>query len=236
MLSVAEKPESAAVPGRYADATLEEYVASTPTQQKALMAASQIVDYLTERSEKVARSAVFIGAPGVGKSHLAAAVCRAVYPHFREPFLRDMADWTQRLYAYRQEYGGADGSPRPPKNPNNTPVWVNVPSLLVDLKAEMRLDTEDQERTTFARALRNYAGLVVLDDVGRERISEWTGELLYTIVNDRYERELPTIATSNLSAPELVAAGYWPAISRLAQDGALVEIVAPDHRLSSKER
>ena len=71
----------------------------------------------------------------------------------------------------------------------------------------------------------------MLDDLGRERISEWTGELLYVVVNDRYERGLPTIATSNLTVEELVAAGYWPAISRLAQDGRLVEIKAPDQRL-----
>jgi DNA replication protein DnaC len=93
------------------------------------------------------------------------------------------------------------------------------------------MNLDEQTVTTWMRSLRGHEGLVVLDDIGRERISEWTGELLYTVVNDRYEFRLPTIATSNLSAQELVAAGYWPAISRLAQDGALVEIKAPDFRL-----
>jgi hypothetical protein len=42
---------------------------------------------------------------------------------------------------------------------------------------------------------------------------------------------LPTIASSNLSPAELAASGYWPVVSRLAEDGALVRIEAPDRRI-----
>lgn len=57
-----------------------------------------------------------------------------------------------------------------------------------------------------------------------------TGQMLG--LNARYEARLPTIVTSNLTAEDLAASfPYWPAISRLAEDGTLVKITAPDHRL-----
>lgn len=213
MLSAPETIVALTVPKRYWTATLDTYVPATQAQRKALDAARRIAN-------GEAKSAVFIGPPGVGKSHLAASVCHAKAIEVFGPY-------NEAVAAYNR--GDSPDRPKPPMRLE--PQWVNVPSLVVDLKAEMNLDSHEQERTTWARTLRGHEGLVVLDDIGRERISEWTGELLYTIVNDRYEFRLPTIATSNLSASELVDAGYWPAISRLAQDGALVEIVAPDHRL-----
>jgi DNA replication protein DnaC len=107
--------------------------------------------------------------------------------------------------------------------------WVNVPQLLVDLRAEY--GTEDHETRGLVRMLRGSKGLVVLDDLGREKASDWTSELVYTLVNARYESLLPTCATTNLTPDELVANGYWPAISRLAEDGALVRVEGSDHRI-----
>lgn len=208
------------LPSRYAEAQLLPMVNQTPQQSEAYHAGRSFVDGIAAGRPA---SLVLIGSPGVGKSYLSAAVCNAVAA------LR-MCEW--RLDANRRNVEHAlgirfdfAGTPRLPMRP----VWVNVPSLLVDIKAEMGRD--EHPATDKARALRDYPETVVLDDLGRERISEWTGELVYVIVNDRYERRLPTIATSNLTVEELVAAGYWPAISRLAQDGRLVEIKAPDQRL-----
>ena len=96
---------------------------------------------------------------------------------------------------------------------------------------------DDRDAAAAVRALRRHPALVVLDDLGREKASDWTGELVYALVNARYENKLPTLVTSNLSPSELVASPYWPAISRLAEDGALVKIEAPDRRLTTgKER
>lgn len=107
--------------------------------------------------------------------------------------------------------------------------WVNVPQLLVDLRAEF--GTEDHEARALVRTLRASKGLVILDDIGREKASDWTSEMVYTLVNARYEALLPTCATTNLTPDELVANGYWPAISRLAEDGALVKVEGSDHRI-----
>lgn len=52
------------------------------------------------------------------------------------------------------------------------------------------------ERTRGARVL-------VLDDIGAERPTDWTLGELTLLVDHRYSEELPTILTSNLSLPEL---------------------------------
>ena len=41
------------------------------------------------------------------------------------------------------------------------------------------------------------ANLLVLDDLGAERVTHWELTQLYDVVNARYERRLPTIFTSN---------------------------------------
>lgn len=48
-------------------------------------------------------------------------------------------------------------------------------------------------------------GLLVLDDLGKGRQTEWTTEKLYMLVNRRWEGKLSTIITSNMSLDELCA-------------------------------
>lgn len=45
--------------------------------------------------------------------------------------------------------------------------------------------------------------LLVIDDLGKERKTDWTQSILYDIVNYRYEHLLPTIITTNLTTDEL---------------------------------
>ena len=47
------------------------------------------------------------------------------------------------------------------------------------------------------------ADVLVLDDLGVERETEWVLQTLYLIINNRYENMLPTIITSNLSLDNL---------------------------------
>ena len=41
--------------------------------------------------------------------------------------------------------------------------------------------------------------LLILDDVGKERVTEWRLEKLFEILNNRYENNLPIVFTSNYS-------------------------------------
>ena len=69
----------AAIPARFAGRTLASYTAETQEQQRALKVAT---DFATNFDERLRRgeSLILLGAPGTGKSHLAAAILQAIMP------------------------------------------------------------------------------------------------------------------------------------------------------------
>lgn len=73
-------------------------------------------------------------------------------------------------------------------------VFGDVPLLLTNLKR-----TFDQVGVSTAQIFDKYkqTPLLVLDDFGAGKITDWTVDVLYQIVNDRYNNRLPTIVTSN---------------------------------------
>jgi len=46
--------------------------------------------------------------------------------------------------------------------------------------------------------------LLIIDDLGKERATEWGSSKIYTIINGRYDRLMPTIVTTNYGDEELV--------------------------------
>lgn len=59
-------------------------------------------------------------------------------------------------------------------------------------------------------------GLLVLDDLGSEKLTEWAAERLGLIINYRYGYMLPTIVTSNLCIDEIGAVTSQRIASRLS--------------------
>lgn len=72
--------------------------------------------------------------------------------------------------------------------------------------------------------------VLVLDDVGAERPTDWTAERLFAIVNRRWMERLPIIATSNLDPAALRPALGDRTYSRLVLSGAKVLGVGGDDR------
>lgn len=64
------------------------------------------------------------------------------------------------------------------------------------LRADMDKDTHYRER------MQNI-DILILDDVGREKVSEWSQSIMFDIINYRYEHVLPIVVTSNLDTKEL---------------------------------
>ncbi|MEU6183851.1 MULTISPECIES: ATP-binding protein [Streptomyces] len=72
--------------------------------------------------------------------------------------------------------------------------------------------------------------LLLLDDLGAAKTSEWTEELTYRLINHRYEHMLPTLITTNLPTAELRATLGDRVASRLAEMTERVVLTGPDRR------
>lgn len=72
--------------------------------------------------------------------------------------------------------------------------------------------------------------LLVIDDLGAEKASEWTQERLYSVIDHRYAECLPVLVTGNLP-PRVIADQSGDRVaSRLAEMCAVVPFDGPDRR------
>lgn len=74
------------------------------------------------------------------------------------------------------------------------------------------------------------APVLVLDDLGAERITEWTEEQLYRLADERSRNARPTIVTSNLDGEQLRARYGARVIGRLFGGAALIKLDGADRR------
>jgi DNA replication protein DnaC len=77
--------------------------------------------------------------------------------------------------------------------------------------------------------------LLVVDDLGAAKGSEWTEEVNYRLINYRYEHRLPTVVTSNIPAKELATNLGERVTSRLREMAKLVALAGDDRRQPPKE-
>lgn len=71
------------------------------------------------------------------------------------------------------------------------------------------------------------APVLVIDDLGAERTSEWTAEQMFRLAHYRDVHCMPTIFTSNLEGAQLRERYGDRVINRLAEGATLIRIAAP---------
>jgi len=74
--------------------------------------------------------------------------------------------------------------------------YVGVPTMLDELRATYDKDAED----SFLSKMHFYQNvpLLVLDDLGVEKLTDWGYEKLYSIINSRLENGFPLVVTTNV--------------------------------------
>ncbi|MFD4553543.1 ATP-binding protein [Streptomyces sp. NPDC058469] len=96
--------------------------------------------------------------------------------------------------------------------------------LYADLRPRPGADSE-RELAAVSRC-----PLLIIDDLGAAKASEWVEEVTYRLINRRYNHMLPTLITTNLAIKDLRAYLGDRVTSRLAQMTTRVEFEPVDRR------
>ncbi|HDO36666.1 MAG TPA: AAA family ATPase [Nitrospirae bacterium] len=157
-------------------------------------------------------SLLFTGPPGCGKTHLAMAICRELIREDRvngvgPPEMMDIPDyWSTGL--------------------NPDVAFTTIPELLLEIRATFN-DSVESESGVIGKY--SNVDLLILDDLGAEKSSEFAIQSLYVLI-DRRNRELkPTVITTNLSLAGIEAQLNSRIASRLAEM-KIIKLNMPDYR------
>ena len=142
----------------------------------------------TSKGTGSGKGVLLVGGVGAGKTHLAAAVVNHV--------LDNLQISKERLQA-------AD-----PDSITCTHYWDKIPRIKFSSVALILDDirrTYDHKSNSSQDVLWEYATakLLILDDMGTEKLSEWASEQLFILIDHRYCQLLPTVITTNLPPTKL---------------------------------
>ena len=109
----------------------------------------------------------------------------------------------------------------------NEGLYIFLPTFLEDLRDSY--DSKDPEFEQVLSMVKNCK-LLIIDDIGAERVTEWVRERMVSIINTRTSNGLCTIYTSNLSPEELTEELGERIASRVLGSSQVVEIAGGDWR------
>lgn len=197
-------------PRRLQETTLDDYKADTKQQVTALNACKEYnIDKI-----KTGIGLFLFGPVGTGKTHLAVSAVRELMATDPEAF--GIRERQGAIYDHTQEiYQGLTCS------------FFSV----VDLLDAMRPGNElKQELGAWLFHRAKADDLVVLDDIGAERVTEWVEERLYAIIDVRYRMQRATILTSNLKEKELEDSLGERIVSRIYEMTEPLPVIGQDYR------
>jgi len=104
--------------------------------------------------------------------------------------------------------------------------FVTAPELLL----EIRKTFNTQGDTGLLDKL-SKTKLLIIDDLGSEKPTEWVQETLFVLIDRRYTHLLPTVITSNYSLDQLKERLGYRIASRIAEMSTMVELRGNDYRI-----
>src|SRR3990167_2364638 len=113
-------------------------------------------------------------------------------------------------------------------------MFYNTGDFLEKLREEFqKTDGEEDYFFSLFRETMDFKGVLVFDDIGAEKISDWARERIYLIINKKYEDMLPIIFTSNVDL-EIISARMGDRVaSRIKEMTKEVKQRGKDRRLNS---
>lgn len=109
----------------------------------------------------------------------------------------------------------------------NEGLYIYLPVFLNDLRNSFDNKTPDFEEEL---EMVYKCNLLIVDDIGAEKMTEWVRERIVSIIHTRVSNGLSTIYTSNLSPDELKEEMGDRIASRILGGSNVVEITGSDRR------
>jgi DNA replication protein DnaC len=108
--------------------------------------------------------------------------------------------------------------------------WISYPAFIMKLQSMFRKDNESPY--DYASEIARFRGILMIDDLGAEKLSDFVRQVTYYIINEREQRMLKTIITTNFTL-EQICDQIDPRISsRLVGMCEVVKLSGKDKRLS----
>lgn len=101
---------------------------------------------------------------------------------------------------------------------------------VADLVATARSASMSGEHETALLDFKTHKGLVILDELTGERVTELALEAVYTVIYHRDQNQLPTIITTNLTLDE-ISKQFSDRIASRIGGGLVVKMHGDDYRL-----
>jgi DNA replication protein DnaC len=118
-------------------------------------------------------------------------------------------------------------------------LFQTGPGLIVRVRATYNIRPDEVWHETEEEVYHSLRGvkLLIMDDVGKEKASDHTREVYFRIVDERYQRCLPVLITSNLPLQGLKTLMGEATVSRLAEmtGGQIIKMGGEDYRLSNQK-
>jgi len=163
---------------------------------------------------------LLVGGVGSGKTMMAASVANNIIDSV-EVSVREAEDAEEQTAVKGYIFWCAR-----PKIPVH---FISVIDLMNQLKACFNTDNADDISHRIIETLQKV-GLLILDDLGAEKSSDWVCEKLFEIIDYRYNEGLPLLVTTNCVPEELKQKIGDRNFDRLREMCALVPVKAKSQR------
>ena len=113
-------------------------------------------------------------------------------------------------------------------------IFISFPAWIMKLQSSFRY--EDSDPFEYAKEIALFEGILCIDDLGAEKLTDFVRQITYYIVNEREQRMLITIITSNFSLDEIDNQIDSRISSRIAGMCQILNLKGEDKRLIKKEK
>lgn len=111
--------------------------------------------------------------------------------------------------------------------------FVKTSKLLLEMKSNF--DGKSWQNEAMVKKLSEIE-LLILDDLGAEKTTEWVAETFYLLIDERYGKMLPIIITSNLSLEEIEKRFGDRICSRITEMCQVIKIDSEDARIKKNKQ